>query len=178
MSTAITPWTLAQMHRLPDDGNKYELLDGELFVTPAPSVEHQEIISRLMAVLIPYVEAAGTARVYSARAVIRRGESELEPDLYVRPRTDRPFKDWADMPLPRLVVEVLSPYTRRRDLVHKRRFYVDELGIAEYWIVDPESRTMRVVRQGSPDVVVADRWTWMVAGAAEQLSVAVSELFV
>ncbi len=77
MTTAIKRWTLEEVHSLPDDGNKYELVRGELFVTPPPSVTHEEILSRLTSVLAPYVEANGLGAVYHPRAVVRFEGSEV-----------------------------------------------------------------------------------------------------
>src|SRR3954462_12828217 len=81
MSMPAKAWTLEELHRLPDDGNRYELIRGELFVTPPPSVDHEEVLARLHTVLAVYVEKHGVGRVYRPRAVIRFEGSEAEPDL-------------------------------------------------------------------------------------------------
>src|SRR5262245_26303406 len=128
-------WTLAELHSLPDDGNKYELIHGELFVTPAPSEEHETILARLTRILDPYVNANGLGFVYHPRAVVRFKGSEADPDLMVRqPKVGR-GRDWVNAPVPSLIVEVLSGSTRRRDLGPKREYYL-EVGVPEYWIVD------------------------------------------
>jgi Uma2 family endonuclease len=77
-------WTLEELHSLPDDGNKYELLHGELFVTPVPTLDHETIIARLTALLVPFVMANGLGYVYSGTSVITTGANELLPDLLVR----------------------------------------------------------------------------------------------
>src|SRR3954464_1486124 len=69
MATKLKRWTLEELHSLPDDGNKYELIHGELFVTPAPSDGHETISARLTRMLDPYVEAQGLGFVYRPRAV-------------------------------------------------------------------------------------------------------------
>ena len=168
-------WTLAELHRLPDDGNKYELVHGELFVTPAPSPAHDEISAALHRILSPYVEAHGLGHVYTPRSVFRSHGSEVEPDLMVRPRL-RVSEKWEDQPRPILVVEILSGTTRRRDLGPKRAFYVEE-GIPEYWVVDRLERTVRVVRPGHDDAVEAGTLTWHPAGAAEPLVIDLPALF-
>lgn len=176
MAHQLKRWTLAELHRLPDDGNKYELVRGELFVTPAPSTGHEAIIDVLASKLEPYVKANGLGRVSRPRSVVRLEESETEPDLMVRP-TSRPLPtDWAEMPRPTLLVEVLSDSTRRRDLVKKRSLYVDG-GIPDYWIVDGEQRTIRVVRPGENDVSNGDVVTWHPTGATEPLAINLAELF-
>src|SRR5262245_55479237 len=84
MTTATKPWTIEEPHRLPDDGNKYELVRGELFVTPPPSVDHEEVLARLAKILMAFVEKHGLGNVYHPRSVVRFEGSEVEPDLMVR----------------------------------------------------------------------------------------------
>ncbi|MGQ0537659.1 MAG: Uma2 family endonuclease, partial [Gemmatimonadaceae bacterium] len=111
MATATKRWTLEELHSLPDDGNKYELINGELLVTPPPTDEHETIIARLSRILDPYVAKHGLGLVYRPRSVVRTEGSEVEPDLMVRqPQGHRKAK-WESAPIPSLVVEVLSPYT-------------------------------------------------------------------
>src|SRR6185503_8787387 len=78
-------WTFAEFHALPDDGNKYEFVDGELLVTPPPTDDHETIAVRLARILDRYVEAQGLGYVYRPRAVFRvERRVEVEPDLMVR----------------------------------------------------------------------------------------------
>ena len=84
MTLKVRKWTRADLERLPDDGNSYEVIRGALFVTPPPSVDHEEVLARLSAILTGYVERHGLGRVYHPRAVIRFEGSEAEPDLMVR----------------------------------------------------------------------------------------------
>jgi len=175
MSMPAKAWTLEEVHRLPDDGNKYELVRGELFVTPPPSVEHEEVLARLTDVLAEYVKKHGLGRVYHPRAVIRFEGSEAEPDLMVRAVPPGVHGNaWETLPAPLLVVEVLSPTTRRRDLVNKREYYLDA-GAGEYWVVDSERREIRVVRRGDADVVARESLVWH--AAAEPLVLDVAALF-
>jgi Uma2 family endonuclease len=78
---------------------------------------------------------------------------------------------------PILVVEVLSDTTRRRDVHQKRRFYLEVVGVPEYWIVDPDSRTIRVARLARPDLVTDAELSWRPDGAANPLTIPVSALF-
>lgn len=158
-------WTLEELHSLPDDGNKYELLHGELFVTPAPTLDHETIIARLNALLVPFVMANGLGYVYSGTSVITQGANELLPDLLVR-QPAPPKTDWKSAPIPSLVVEVMSPSTRRRDREYKGPFYVDEIGVPEYWIVDGDRRSITVVRRGAAPFTTTDQLTWAPAGIA------------
>lgn len=176
MATKLKRWTLEEVHRLPDDGNKYELVRGELFVTPPPNDDHETVLARLSRILDRYVEANGFGLVYRPRAVVRFKGSEVEPDLMVRRPAPGIKNDWQRAPLPILIVEVFSPTTRRRDLVQKKSFYVD-IGIDEYWMVDPDERTVTVVRPGHADRTVTDSLEWSPAGAAEPLVVRLAEIF-
>ena len=115
MAPATSAWTLAELDRLPDDGNKYELIDGELFVTPTPSPAHERLASVLNAIISPFVRAERLGDIYTPRAVVRAEGSEVEPDLMVRRATVPLPEKWDQMPTPSLVVEILSRTTRRRD---------------------------------------------------------------
>ena len=175
MSMPAKAWTLEELHRLPDDGNKYELIRGELFVTPPPSVDHEEVLARLTDVLAEYVKKHGLGRVYHPRAVIRFEGSEAEPDLMVRAVPPGVHGNaWEKLPPPLLVVEVLSPTTRRRDLVNKREYYLDA-GAGEYWLVDGERREIRVIRRGDDDLMARESLVWR--PAAEPLVLDVAALF-
>jgi Uma2 family endonuclease len=176
MALSTSAWTLAELDRLPDDGNKYELIDGELFVTPAPSPAHEQLASVLLEMLIPYVLSHRLGRVHTPRAVVRRGKSEVEPDLMVRPATPTLPMKWAKMPTPLLVVEILSGTTRRRDREQKRRFY-QRIGVAEYWMVDRWDRCIHVVRRNAPDLVAKSELVWQPDGASEPLSIDVAAYF-
>lgn len=169
-------WTLAEVHALPEDGNRYELVHGELLVTPAPTPDHQAIVAALARLILPFIIAENVGELHFPRAVIRVGESETEPDLMVRPRSAHRWKDWRDAPTPLLAIEVLSPSSRRGDSITKRGFY-REIGIPEYWIADGESRTIRVVRPDGEDVVVRDELEWSPAGATRSLVIDLRSLF-
>ena len=175
VATQIKRWTLEELHSLPDDGNKYELVRGELFVTPPPNPEHQGIIGALNAMLVPYVKANGLGIVDLARSVLRFEASEVEPDLMVREHLRKDVA-WDQQPVPILVVEVFSPSTRRRDLAQKRSLYMDA-GVAEYWMIDPERRTIAVVRVGESDQTVRDALVWHPPRTANSLEIQLTALF-
>ena len=176
MATNTKVWTLEELHSLPDDGNTYELVRGQLFVTPPPSVHHEEIHARLTRILDPFVAANGLGYVYHPRAVIEFQGSQVEPDLMVRRSHPKPDAGWAASPIPYLVVEIISTTTRRRDLEHKKSLYMDA-GVAEYWIVDPEYRSVRVVRRGVVDRVETERIEWRPLGIDVALTVSLDEVF-
>ncbi len=176
MAQTTHSWTLAELDRLPDDGNKYELVDGELFVTPAPSPAHEALATELLHLLYPYVKAQRIGNLVFPRSVVRQLGSEVEPDMMVRPATPTRPKTWAEMPIPSLVVEISSRTTQRRDNEQKRAFYL-RIGVAEYWIVDRFTRTIRVVTANAEDVTCDSELVWFPAGATEALQVDVAAYF-
>ena len=170
-------WTLEELHALPEDSNTYELIDGELFVTPAPTDEHGDICARLIAILLPYVLAQGLGLVYVPRGVFRVGiRVQVEPDLMVRHQNTDPDGALEKAPLPSLVVEVLSKRTRNYDLTTKRATYL-MAGVAEYWVVDGKARTCTVFVADREPMVVSDELTWAPAGASVPLTFPLSKVF-
>lgn len=169
-------WTLGELDALPDDGNRYELVHGELLVTPAPSSDHQGIVDALADRLFPYVREHALGVLQFPTTVIQIDDSQTEPDLMVRPARLVPGQNWRAAPHPILTVEVLSPGSRRADAVTKRGFY-RELGIPEYWIVDGEQRSVRVVRPHRDDVVLDRSLEWHAARAAASLVIDLQSVF-
>ena len=175
VATNTKRWTLEELDTLPDDdGNVYELIHGELFVTPAPTPGHETVAARLRRGLDPYVEEQGLGLVYAPRSVVQLDDSQVEPDLAVRQPPSE--EDWRAAPPPILVVEILSASTRRMDRIRKRAFYL-ELGVPEYWMVDPEQRSVTVIGPGALDVTVRDRLTWNPVGAMEPLVIELASVF-
>lgn len=171
--SATRAWTLEDLERMPDDGNKYEVVRGELFVTPPPSAPHQEIIARLAHILDAYVHEEKLGWVYQARSVLRRRGSETEPDLFVSQALGA---DWSTTPTPSLVVEVLFKTTRRRDLDQKKIYYLEDAGVPEYWMIDRQSRTVAVARLALDDFPVPDVLEWHPRGASRDLRIDVASL--
>lgn len=128
------PWTREQRDALPDDGRRYELLDGMLVVTPAPAMRHQLVVSRLMRALLPAC-AHDLEVLTSPLDVATPDGSVYQPDLVVVRSDDIEGHDLVVPPL--LAIEVLSPCTRGYDLVDKRERY-EYAGIPSYWVVDPD----------------------------------------
>ena len=118
---------------MPDDGNRYELLDGEILVSPSPRVVHQVVVGQLFLLLSRSLPPG--LRLLMAPMDVRFGpKRQLQPDLLVI--HDEGLDAVRVESVPLLVVEVLSRGTRARDLVKKRRAYEQE-GVVSYWIVDP-----------------------------------------
>ena len=125
--------------RFPDDGLRHELIDGEHFVTPTPVLRHQLVSERLGWELGAWVRASKNGQVfYAPFDVILSDFDVVEPDImWISNERRDILKKWA-FGAPDLVVEILSPTTRRRDEAHKLRLY-DRSGVREYWLADPDA---------------------------------------
>ena len=179
MLTITRQWTADDLQDLPDDGNRYEVIDGELFVSPAPSLNHQAAVGRLYRILADYLDRQRIAFPYVSPADITFSPTRaVQPDVFVVPlvngRRPRAFVE-----VGRLLVaaEVLSPSTARADRVAKRTLFRDER-VSEYWIIDLDART---VERSTPDdprpEVLAERLEWFPDGASEPLVVDLVEYF-
>ncbi|MEO7966340.1 MAG: Uma2 family endonuclease [Gemmatimonadaceae bacterium] len=155
-------WTVDEVRALPKDGNRYEVIDGELFVTPAPSWLHQRAAIELLFLVRPYAgRCALDCYIAPAEVAFSRRRS-VEPDLFVVPRIDgRPASRFEDVKRLVLAVEVISPSSARADRYKKRHLYQSE-GVPEYWIVDTDARFVERWRPGDdePDIVIESlAWT-------------------
>src|SRR5688500_17491239 len=114
---AATTWTVDMVRALPDDGKRYEVIDGELFVTPAPTLIHQRAVLTLYKLLSAYVEQYRIGEVFVAPAdVLVASNVMVEPDVFVIPRVERRLPPaWEDMRSLLLISEILSPSTARAD---------------------------------------------------------------
>ena len=161
MSHAAERWTAEMVRALPDDGYRYELISGELVVTPAPRALHQVAVSALEALLRQPAEDRDAHLLHSP-ADISLGEDEiLQPDLFVcRTASGRPPRDWGDISALLLVIEVASPSSARYDRTVKRLRY-QRARVPDYWVVDLAARAVERWRPESaePDVVT-DRIEW------------------
>jgi Uma2 family endonuclease len=146
---------------LPNDGRRYEIHDGELSVTPAPSLEHQIISARLFFRLATWLEAhPGGLLLYAPLDVILADRPEetsiVQPDiLYLAPDRLRVASPRGMEGAPTVAVEILSPSTRTVDRVTKRRLYA-RYGVAVLWLVDPDARAIEAfVLEGDRYVLAA-----------------------
>jgi Uma2 family endonuclease len=133
------PWTVADLADLPDDGLRYELVDGTLLVSPAPNKAHQRCVGRLH--LLLHQACPAELEVFLAPTDYQPTSTRsLQPDLLVVARDD-PGTGAVTTPLA-LAVEVLSPSSRSVDLVLKRELY-EQAGVDAYWVVDPAAASLR-----------------------------------
>ena len=130
-----------------DDENRYELIDGELYMAPAPTWEHQESIANLVSTLRDFVRANGLGRVVPSPVdVYLSNEDVFQPDIvFVSVERLDIIHSSGVHGAPDLVVEMLSPSTERRDLTIKRERY-EMFGVREYWLADTIGKTITVLR--------------------------------
>jgi Uma2 family endonuclease len=134
---------LEDLEDTPNDGNRYEVLDGALVMTPPPGTTHQHVVGELFVLLRQAARAAGL-QTFVAPVAWRIGPGQVpEPDLLVA--APEAVTERAVVAPPLLVVEVLSLTGRNRDLSEKRRIYA-EGGAAWYWLLDPSVTNLTVLR--------------------------------
>ncbi len=176
--SAPTYWTAQMVRELPDDGNRYEVVYGELLVTPAPRPWHEVIGQRLIIAIDAYLRQEPLGIVLGSRADISWGPDTLvQPDVFVVPLAQARTLDWTQYQDLLLVAEVLSPSTARHDRFLKRRRY-QEAGIPLYWIVDGDQHQIEV---WTPEArfprVEQDRLVWQPLGAATPFTLELADLF-
>lgn len=133
--------------KLPHDGKRYEIIDGELYVNPAPVPIHQVIVLNIASAFRVYFRAHGGGRVLSSPVdVVFSDERVVQPDVIAMKSGRVAIVGKKNVRgVPNLVVEVLSDSTRRLDEVKKRKLY-EQSGVDEYWIVDPELELVKIDR--------------------------------
>jgi len=179
MGMAASVYYTAEMVRaLPEDGNRYETVRGELLVTPAPRMWHQVVVARLRDAFSAHLRRHPEWYLFAAPADVSWAPDVLvQPDLFVVPIEEARTLDWARLRHLELVVEVLSPTTARADRFTKRRLY-QEMRVPAYWIVDADERLVEVWTPDEPlPTVERDRVEWLPAGTTEPLVVSLPEVF-
>lgn len=156
MSTSARPdtrLTYDDFLLFPDDGMRHELIDGEHYVTPAPTIRHQRLLGRLHLAMADHLRAhpsAGEVFVAPLDVVFSTWDI-VEPDLlFVAADQTGILTEKNVVGAPALVVEILSPSTRKRDQQLKQRLF-EKSGVREYWMVDPDRNTVVVDRRTGDD---------------------------
>jgi Uma2 family endonuclease len=145
MRRANVRFTYSDYLQLPED-NRYEILDGELCVVPAPHTRHQRVSRDLLAALIRHVEDMDLGEILHAPYdVVLSPENVIQPDILFVSKERLGIIGAANIcAAPDLVVEILSPGTRGKDIEVKSKIYA-RFGAREYWLVDPDARTVEVL---------------------------------
>ena len=177
MGMALTTpiYTVEDLESFPDDGNRYELLEGMLLVTPAPSQLHQLIATRLSAALIAGL-GPDRARVAAPGVIVHPTRTQLEPDILAYPPHWPIRSRWEEVTEHWLAVEVFSPSSRNYDRDYKRGAYL-ELGVREVWLVDVDDESVEVSQRNGRIDVVRTVIDWAVQDGGAAVSIDVRELF-
>lgn len=178
-------WTTHEVRDLIDEFRpwpRYELIGGELIVTPSPGTIHQAVVFEIARIIADYVDRAQLGVTLTSPADLELQPGNItQPDIFVIPKTILPIEErtpsWSDVSALLLAVEVLSPSSIHYDRVVKRDYYLD-VGVAEYWVVDTDAR---FVERWSPERatprVDREALTWHPHGASEPLTVLLPAFF-
>ena len=175
-------WTYDDWARLPDDGTRYEVIDGELYMTPPPSVSHQSASIRLTTAIATYVDAKGLGFVFAAPIGVRLPHQPvpLEPDIVFISSARKAIigKEYIEG-VPDLVVEILSPSNWMYDRQEKFRLYQTS-GVPEYWIVDYRAKTVEAFVLENGEFALIGKWGVGETASSRGLSgfqIAVADIF-
>lgn len=178
MPNTAPHYTVQQVMAFPDEGNRYELVHGELLVTPAPSEKHQDVVLRIALRLGAYLRPfRAAARMFIAPGDVIWSDAEyVQPDLFVVSAAEVTGA-WKDIHTLLLAVEVVSPSSARADRLKKRQLY-QERAVGTYWAVDLDAQLVEVWQPGDerPEIVT-ERLEWRVAPHAPPLRIPLAELF-
>ncbi len=163
MASQIGPLvTVAELESMPDDGNRYELIEGELLVSRAPSLTHQRISRNLLILISQYLDQHPFGEVLATPGVIFDDFNSVIPDLIVVSNERRASIAAGERfsGAPEIIIEILSPgpENSKRDRVAKRQVY-SRYGVMEYWVIDPESYTIEVYRMQAGTLELATTLT-------------------
>ncbi len=177
MSFPLPTYTVDMVRAFPDDGQRYELVEGILLVTPAPASDHQIVIARILAALHVYLGDHGPAYVVSPGEIEIAPTLHLEPDVLVFPSTFRPGTQWTDINGWWLAVEVLSPSSKHYDRDYKLETYL-HLGVTEAWIVDLDRRCCEISGvDGRRSIAEYRKVRWHPSGMAQPLDLDLEAIF-
>ena len=141
----VRTWRYEDLFDLPDDGRRYEIIEGELFEMPAPSLVHARVVMKLIRLLLPIVERLGGELLTAPLDVFFPGADPVEPDIVVLlPGGTAVGVGRGIEGPPDLVIEAISPSNRAHDDLTKRALYARG-GVREYWLVDPAAGTIEVM---------------------------------
>ena len=171
-------WTAEMVRELPDDGNKYETVLGELLVSPAPRELHERVQIRLVVAVAKFLEREPVGALYGSTSDISWGPDILvQPDLLVADLQQARTGQWSAMQRLLLAVEVLSPSSVRADKFTKRTLYQRNL-VETYWVVDADAKSVEVWTPGAIfPVTEEDTLRWRPVGAATELVINLTALF-
>jgi Uma2 family endonuclease len=173
-------YTREEVLAFPGDGNRYELVYGELLVSPAPQALHQRVVIRLCVELNLYLRRHPVGEVLMSPADISWGRLTdviAQPDVFVAAREHAGAEEWSSMRHFHLFVEVLSPSTARHDRFTKRRLYQD-MKVPLYWVIDVAKRRAEIwTPEAVAPVLEESLLVWSPPGAGEPFTLELAALF-
>ena len=176
MPLPVPHFTIDMLDDFPEDGTRYELLEGTLIVTPAPSIDHQVVATRIAQLLLNALKEVRHAQVVAVGAIQRGENTQLQPDVLVF-RAPPHVANWRDVGEWWLAVEVMSPSSRIYDREVKRAAYM-ALGVEEYWLVDLDARSVerwrndRVTSERADDTLV-----WQPTALEKEIAIDLPDVF-
>lgn len=176
MAITVPHYTVDDLANFPDDGNRYELLDGVLLVTPGPNTGHQVIASRIQARLSETVQSNGLAYVVGPGVVVRLPNTQLQPDILVFAATYKPDTDWRKINDHWLAIEVLSRSSKIYDREFKKDAYF-ALGVQQVWLVDRWDKSIEVWRSPSSRKVARTTLAWRAPDGEASMALDLEEVF-
>ena len=176
MPLTVRRYTIEDLARFPDDGQRYELVEGMLIVTPAPGNVHEVVVHRLHMALGNFLDPTRAAYIVGRSEIERGINTHLEPDLMVYPSSYRLGTPWKEIREWWLAVEVFSRSSVIYDREIKAGVYL-KLGVAEVWLVDPEHRRVEVCRAGEEPLVVTEHLHWIPPASDRGLIIDLEEVF-
>ena len=174
MPLPLPRYTIDDLEGFPDDGQRYELLQGMLIVTPQAGMPHQVVATRLATALSIYL--GELAYVVGPGVVQRPPDTHLEPDLLVFPPPLPKSEKWTDLAGHWIAVEIYSRGSKYYDHDYKRDAYL-ALGVAEVWLVDRRERSILVSSERERDRRVTDTLRWQASGVRQPFELTLAELF-
>lgn len=172
-------YTADMVRALPDDGNIYEVVHGELLVSPAPRPWHEEVAIRLLESLRGYLRREPVGHAFGSRSDLSWGLRDVlvSPDLFVVPLEEARRLDWLTLRTVLLAAEVLSPSSTRADRFTKRRLY-QERGVPLYWVIDPDGQFAEIWRPEDEFPTIERRTlVWHPSQSVAPFALELAELF-
>ena len=181
MVATLRPLTSDDLLAMPDDGQRYEIIDGMLYVTPAPSEVHQLVAQAFLARLREHLLKSRVAYAMHSPADVRKGDrtrNRVQPDVFVVQRIEGARAPYPyDLTNILLAIEIESPRNSLYDYHTKRALYLAN-GVPEYWVVNPEARILSRFRElNDPGEVFGQSITWHPASMLLPLTIDLPELF-
>ncbi len=172
-------WTREQVLALPDDGYRYELIDGQLLTSPAHRADHQRALMALIRLIDPYVQKHALGELLPGPVDLDLfADQKLQPDLVLIPyRNGDRFADWPDAGIPWLVVEIQTAYTARADHGSKREQY-QKAEVPTYWVFDHEEPRVSAWTPDAPEPIIeTKRITWQPVESIPPLEIDLVEFY-